>query len=129
MTTMVRFVTPSGRYALAVEHVTEVRSSVGMTALPEPRPGIAGLLRRGDAALTVLSVLGEPGDHVVILDDGELTFGLLVEEVTGVHAVDDAQIGPPPPGQDGGTVSGVLPVDDGLILILDCAALRRRLSA
>jgi chemotaxis signal transduction protein len=129
MTTMVRFRTPSGRYALAVDHVTEVRAATGITPLPEPRQGVAGLLRRGDEALTVLSVLGEPGTHVIVIDDGGHTFGLLVEEVTGVHAVDDGQIGPPPAGQDRGAVSGVLPVDDGLVLVLDATSLRQWLEA
>jgi chemotaxis signal transduction protein len=128
MKTIVRFRAPAGEYALPVEHVNEVRSSADLTALPEPRPGVAGLMRRGDDAITVLSVLGEPGDHIIVLEDGGLTFGLLVEEVTGVQEIQDAEIGPPPPGQDRATVSGVLAADEGLVLLLDCAALRGRLS-
>jgi chemotaxis signal transduction protein len=77
--------------------------------------------------MTVLSVLGEPGDHVIVIEEGGLTFGLLVEQVTGVHTVDDEEIGPPPPGQDRVTVSGVLADGDGLVLLLDCSALRVRL--
>jgi chemotaxis signal transduction protein len=128
MTTVVRFRVPTGEYALPVEHVVEVRSSGGITPLPEPRPGIVGLLRQDDDALTVLSILGEPGDHVIVIDEGGVTFGLLVEEVTRVHAVADDQIGPPPPGQDGTMVSGVLVGEDGLVLLLDCVALRGRLT-
>ena len=123
-----RFRAPAGEYALGVEHVNEVRSSADLTSLPEPRAGVAGLMRRGDDAITVLSVLGEPGDHVIVLEDGGLTFGLLVEEVTGVHEIQDAEIGPPPPGQDRATVSGVLAGAEGLVLLLDCTALRGRLS-
>jgi chemotaxis signal transduction protein len=126
--TVVRFRAPAGEYALEVEHVNEVRSSADLTSLPEPRPGVAGLVRRGDDAITVLSVLGEPGDHIIVLEDGGLTFGLLVEEVTGVQQIQDAEIGPPPPGQDRATVSGVLAGDEGLVLLLDCASLRGRLS-
>ena len=128
MKTVVRFRAPEGEYALPVENVNEVRSSADLTSLPEPRAGVAGLMRRGDDAITVLSVLGEPGDHVIVLEDGGLTFGLLVEQVTGVHEVQDEEIGPPPPGQDRATVSGVLAGDEGLVLLLDCAALRGRLS-
>jgi chemotaxis signal transduction protein len=129
VTTVVRFRAPAGRYALPVEQVTEVRSSAGLTPLPEPRAGIAGLMRRGDDALTVLSILGEPGDHVIVIDDGGLSFGLLVAEVTGVQAVDEAEIGPPPSGQDGTTVSGVLVAEEGIVLLLDSAALRERLTS
>jgi chemotaxis signal transduction protein len=128
VTTVVRFRAPNGEYALPVDHVSEVRSSTDLTPLPEPRAGVAGLLRRGDEAITVLSVLGQPGEHVIVMEEGGLTFGLLVSEVTGVQALDDGDIGPPPPGQDRATVSGVLAGDDGLVLLLDCAALRGRLS-
>ena len=129
MTTIVRFRAPTGQYALPVDRVTQVRASTGLTSLPEPQAGIAGLLRQGDDALTVLSILGEPGKHVIVLDEGGLTFGLLVSEVTGVHAVDDADIGPPPPGQHGSTVSGVLTGEDDLVLLLDTVALRGRLTS
>ena len=124
-----RFRAPAGEYGLPVEHVTEVRSAADLTPLPEPRPGVAGLMRRGDEAISVLSLLGEPGEHIIVIEDGGLTFGLLATEVTGVQAVADASIGPPPPGQDGATVSGVLAEDGGLVLLLDCASLRRRLSS
>ena len=129
MTTVVRFRAPAGQYALPVDRVTQVRASTGLTSLPEPRAGIAGLLRQGDEALTVLSILGEPGDHVIVVDEGGLSFGLLVSEVTGVQAVDDDDIGPPPPGQEGSTVCGVLVGEDDLVLLLDPVALRGRLTA
>ena len=128
MTTLVRFRAPSGEYALPVEHVTEVRSAADLAPLPAPREGVAGLMRRGDDAVTVLSVLGTPGAHIVVLDEGGLTFGLLVSEVTGVISVTDDQVGPPPPGQDRATVSGVLTGEDGIVMVLDSAALRGRLA-
>jgi chemotaxis signal transduction protein len=128
VTTLVRFRAPTGEYALPVEHVTEVRSAADLAPLPAPREGVAGLMRRGDDAVTVLSVLGTPGEHIVVLDEGGLTFGLLVSEVTGVISVTDAEVGPPPPGQDRATVCGVLTGDDGIVLVLDSAALRGRLA-
>ena len=70
MTTVVRFRSPAGEYALGVEHVTGVRSVEGLTPLPEPRDGVAGLMRLGDEALIVLSILGEPGEHIVVVEDG-----------------------------------------------------------
>ena len=128
MTTLVRFRASTGEYALPVEHVTEVRSAADLTPLPAPREGVAGLMRRGDDAVTVLSVLGTSGDHVIVLHQGDLTFGLLVSQVTGVQALTDEQIGPPPPGQDRAAVSGVVNDEDHLVLVLDCAALAGRLA-
>ena len=127
MTTIVRFRTSDGDYAVLVDQVSEVQSASGLTPLPAPRPGVVGLMRRGDEALPVLASLGSVGRHVVIIDRGPLSFGLLVEEVTGVHEIDDARISDPPPGQDRDLVSGVLSDDEDLVLLLDVDALAGRL--
>ncbi len=129
MTTLVRFRAAATAYALPVEHVTEVRSAADVTALPAPRVGVAGLVARAEGALTVLSVLGNSGSHVIVVDEGRLTFGLLVDEVTEVVRVDDARIGPPPKGQAGDAVSGVIHDEGELVLVLDAAALRGTLTS
>ena len=124
-----RFRAAETAYALPVEHVAEVRSAADVTSLPAPRAGVAGLVARADGALTVLSVLGHTGEHVIVVDEGALTFGLLVDEVTEVVRVEDDVIGPPPQGQAGGTVAGVIHDDGELVLLLDAAALRGTLTA
>jgi chemotaxis signal transduction protein len=63
-----------------------------------------------------------------VVDDSNLTFGLLVDEVTAVMRVEDDRIGPPPQGQAGGTVAGVIHDDGELVLVLDAVALRGTLS-
>jgi chemotaxis signal transduction protein len=128
MRTIVRFRTSEGDYAVPVEEVSEVQSAAGLTPLPAPRPGVAGLMRRGDDALPVLTVLGALGRHVVVIDKGARSFGLLVEEVTGVQQIDEARIGDPPPGQVRDLVAGVLNEDGGLVLLLDVDALAGRLD-
>jgi chemotaxis signal transduction protein len=69
------------------------------------------------------------GGHILVLNLGELSFGLLVDEVVGVHTVADGELAPPPPGQDRVVVSGVLNDDETLVLVLDVAALAAKLSA
>ena len=128
MTTIVRFRCSNTTYALPVEDVAEVRSAVTMVPLPAPRPGVAGLARRAEGSLTVLSVLGENGAHVIVVDNGETAFGLLVDEVTDVTEVDESAISPPPPGQTGQAVSGVIHDGADLVLLLDAAALRGTLT-
>lgn len=123
-----RFRSDGRNYALPVEQVMEVRSASDMTPPPAPRAGVAGLVPRGEAALTVPSVLGVTGEHVIVLDEGTRTFGLLVDEVTEVVRVDDAVVGPPPPGQAGAAVSGVIQDDAELVLLLDPVALRGTLE-
>jgi chemotaxis signal transduction protein len=110
-----------------VSQVTQVRLADGLRPLPAPRDGVAGLLVDGEGALTVLSVLGSEGHHVMVVDDGTLTFGLLVDEVMGVQHVDDAGVSPPPAGQDRAVVAGVIADDGSLVLLIDVAVLRGRL--
>lgn len=128
MRTIVRFRTGEGDYAVPVEQVLEVRSAAGLAPLPAPLPGVAGLMRRDNDALPVLTVLGSRGRHVVIVENGPLSFGLLVEEVTGVLQVDETQIGASPPGQHHRLVSGVLNGDEGLVMLLDVDALAGKLT-
>src|SRR5204862_2274341 len=91
--------------------------------LPEARDGVAGLLPLGGNTITVLSLLSRAGAHVVVIEVDELTFGLLVDEVTGVERVADDAVGPSPVGQDRPMVDGVLMTTDGVVLRLDVSAL------
>lgn len=126
---MVRFRTPRGEFALPVEHVTEVRRADDLVLLPSPRDGIAGVIRQGDGVLTVLSVLGEPGQHVVVVQVDDARFGLLVEEVTAIRPVDEGDVGPAPRGQESAGVSAAIVEPDSIVLVLDPVALRARLEA
>lgn len=129
MRTIVRFRTAEGDYAVPVEQVLEVRSAAGLAPLPAPLPDVAGLMRCDNGALPVLTVLGSRGHHVVIVENGPLSFGLLVEEVTGVLKVDETQIGAPPTGQHQPLVSGVLHGDTGLVMLLDVDSLAGKLTS
>jgi chemotaxis signal transduction protein len=128
MRTIVRFRTSEGDYAVPVEQVSEVRSAAALTPLPAPGPGVIGLMSRGDEALPVLAIFGASGRHVVVVDEGSLSFGLLVDEVTGVQMIDEARIGAPPLGQDRTLVSGVVNDAPGVVLLLDVAALAGKLA-
>jgi chemotaxis signal transduction protein len=127
MRTFVRVTTADGDFALPVERVTEVRAADGMLPLMEPKDGVAGLLRRGSDTITVLSVLGSTGRHVVLAEAGDLAFGLLVSEVTGIQHVADDEVGPAPVGQERPTVNGVVSAGDELVLLLDVDVLARLL--
>ena len=128
MTIVVRFRAENGDYAIPVERVSEVRAATGLMPLPAPRAGVAGLMRRGDAALPVLATLDAAGRHVVIIDNGALSFGLLVGEVIGVQVVVDALVGAAPPGQGSPIGLGVIKDGPALTLLLDVDALAGQLS-
>jgi chemotaxis signal transduction protein len=122
MTTMVCFRAGGTDYAVPVENVREVRSSEALLPLPTPRPGVMGLLSDRGNALTVIAPLGDGHDHVLLLDHDDHAFGLLVAEVTGVVKI-AGEVGPPPAGQIDHYISGVFTTPDGLVLLVDVAAL------
>jgi chemotaxis signal transduction protein len=126
MKTMVCFRTCNGRFALAVESTLSVRNMDGMVHLPSPREGVVGVLP-GDPPLSVLSVLGAGGDHVLVVVADEVRYGLNVLEVIGVRRFDDGQIGPPPHGQLDGLISGTVSGGDELMLVIDAHAMAARL--
>jgi chemotaxis signal transduction protein len=109
-----------------VESTVSVRSSSGLVDLPNPRPGVVGILP-AEQPITVLSVLGSGRGHVLVLAAEGHTFGLLVEQVTGLSRIDKGDIGDAPDGQDEVLICGVIRRDGGIILLADPAKLAGRL--
>ena len=126
MRTVVCFRAGSGDYAVAVEQVREVRAGDILMPLPSPRAGIVGLLSVGHNALAVVDTLGSEGGQVLLLDRAEGAFGLRVEEVTGVERI--GELGPPPPGQDGELIEGVITADDRVTLLVSVDKLGERID-
>jgi chemotaxis signal transduction protein len=126
MRTLVHFLTGGGRYCIPVEATVGVRSAAGLVPLPVARPGVIGVLP-ADPPLTVLSVLGSGRDRVLVLTAVGSTFGLLVEEVTGLSSIDEAEIGKPPEGQHEALICGVVGGEQGVEFLADPAALAKRL--
>ena len=122
MTTVVSFRSGGQAWAGALDRVQRVLGARGLLPLPDPRPGVAGLLHRDGDTVTVVSPLGggQPG-QVLVLDDGATSIGLLVDEVVGVERVQE-EAGAPPAGQRSPLVAGVLPGARPLLL-LDVGAL------
>jgi hypothetical protein len=125
MTTMVYFTAAGADYCLPVSAALAVRRTSGMVCLPAAGTDIAGVLP-GDPPLTVISPLGGGGDQVLVVEAADRTFGLLVEAVTGLRRVLDAEISARPTGQDRPLVSGTVQIDGQLVLIADPDALAGR---
>lgn len=124
--TVVDFRTAAGRYCVPVDAAVAVRFASGLIDLPSPRAGVVGILP-DDQPITVLSVLGSGRHHVLVLAAGGHTFGLLVEEVTGLSRIDDGDIHVAPDGQAEALISGMIRRDDGVVLVADPAAMASRL--
>ena len=123
---MVCFSSAGTVYCLPVEAARAVRRADGMVPLPAARPDVTGIIP-GDPPLTVLSPLGPGGRHILVLETDGKRFGLLVDAVSGLRRIDEADIRPDPEGQDRTLVSGTIDTGDGLILLTDPAALVERL--
>ena len=120
--TVVAFRSGGQHWAVALERVQRVLAARGLLPLPDPRPGVAGLLHRDGDTVPVLSALGGGQlGQVLVLDDHGRSVGLLVDEVIGIERV-PVQPRPVPEGQRSPLVAGVLPGRDPRLL-LDVAAL------
>ena len=86
MNTMVCFRAAGAAYCLPVDNTRSVRRTVGLVALPGAGPDVVGIIP-GDPPLTVISVLGAGGDHILVIEAGERLFGLQVESVTGLRGL------------------------------------------
>ena len=126
MKSMVCFRTDQGKFAVPVAAARAVRLASGLVTIPEQRSEIAGVLP-GNPPLTVLAVLGDGGDHVLVLESHDIQFGLQVREVYGVTRVQDDEIRPGRVGGDTSMFVGTLQDPDALVLIVDADEMATRL--
>ena len=120
---MVRFRTSEGEFAVPVERSRGVRLAREVLPLPGARPAVEGLIRDGDRPVPVISALGGGRDHVLLIETGAGLIGVLVEEVSGISSADEAEIQSGPAGQEEQLFAGVIPCQDGLVLLVDPDAL------
>jgi chemotaxis signal transduction protein len=123
---MVCFQAAGAAYCMPVEATRAVRRATGMVLLPAARPDVAGLIP-GDPPLTVISPLGASGGHILVVEAGDTRFGLLVDAVSGLRRIHDADIRLAPQGQDRALISGTVEADGDMILVADADALAERL--
>jgi chemotaxis signal transduction protein len=126
VTTMVCFTAARAEYCLPVQAARSVRTADAMILLPDPNPDVAGMLP-GDPPLTVISPLHSERGQILVIEAGDKTFGLLVDAVTGLRRINDADLGPPPEGQGRPLISGTLYRDGRLVLVADPSALAGQL--
>jgi chemotaxis signal transduction protein len=122
MTTMVCFDAGGAAYCLPVTEARAVRRATGIIEIPGARFNVSGIIP-GDPPLSVISPLGKGGDHVLVVEAGDQTFGLQVDEVTGLRQVDEADIRPAPPGQDRALISGTIDTSGRLVMVTSASAL------
>lgn len=116
---VIEFVLSYERYALDVSYVREVHPLKEITALPGTPAFIAGIVNVRGQIVSVVNLkrlfeLPDKGltdlNKVIILKNGPMEFGLLVDAMVGVHRLPLRDIQPPLPtftGARAGYVQGV----------------------
>ena len=129
MSTMIRFSADGGRWLAAVDDVLGVQGSDGLRALPDPAPGIAGVIDRDGVAIPVVQTLSADGRHVLIVAHGDAVVGVLADEVSGVDDIDPDAIGDRPAGQSRPFVRAVHDGGSAVAYVLDAAEIVRGVTA
>jgi chemotaxis signal transduction protein len=123
----VRFSAGDGEFAVDVAHAVEVVTADRIVPLPDPAPGVVGLIHRREAAVPVLALFGTvPGvgrQHVLIVDRGGSWVGLLVDRVDEVTAIAGDRLRPAPAGQDIVVVEAVIVDGASMIMVIDPSTL------
>src|ERR1051326_9088797 len=118
-------------FGIPIGEVREIIKAGAVTPIPEAPNFVRGLINvRGEIVATIdlrsRFSLGAPNveepKHTVITRQGDTLFGLMVDEVTEVLRIPEAEIKRTPELAANHTdfyVTGVLPLDSRLIILLD----------
>ena len=121
-------------HGVDVLEVQEIIRPAALTPVPQAPPAVAGILNLRGQIVTVLDlgrrfgagpVAGGPSARIVVVRDGEESVGLLFDRVGDVITVSAGDRQPPPANLgpvQGRFFTGVIPTADGLVGVLDLAA-------
>jgi purine-binding chemotaxis protein CheW len=118
------------RYGVPVEQVRSIEWTPPVTRVPHTLPFITGVTSLRGAILPVVDLrerFGFPVSHegesqMMVVEVGEVTVGLLVDEVMDVIRIDEERIEPPPAlagGIEAAYLRGVVHLDDSVLVLLN----------
>jgi purine-binding chemotaxis protein CheW len=125
---VIEFALAYERYALEVAYVREVHSLKEITALPGTPAFVAGIVNVRGQIVSVIDLkrlfqLPDKGltdlNKVIILSNGHMEFGLLVDAIVGVHRVPLRDIQAPLPTASGARAGYVQGVTAQRVSVLD----------
>lgn len=117
-------------YGVHISDVKEIIRTGDVTQIPDSPEFIAGVINVRGSIIPVLDLSemfflaeGEESKHIIVTEQGENTFGLMVDGVTEVLRVEEGEIKPAPKviksKIHGDYLKGVVPVKDRLVTLLD----------
>ena len=120
------FTMNGNEYTIPILKVQEIVNMPQMTKLPQAPhylEGITNLRGRIIPIVNLKKMAGLDGDSagekVIVITSGRITFGVLVDSITGVVSIEESAIEPPTDFNASDIVSGVAKVDDKLVVLLD----------
>lgn len=116
-------------YSIPILKVREIINVPGMTRLPQTPEYIEGVANLRGSVVPIVNIKklvnldSAPGggDKVIVLSNGKVTFGILVDGITGVIGIEDSSIEPPDRLLNGSCdrIVGVAKYKKRLIVLLD----------
>jgi chemotaxis protein CheZ len=119
----------SSEYMIPILTVREIITMPSITALPHLPSYVRGITNLRDTIIPVVNLKyllnaddGEDaGNTVIVLATGQITFGIVVDGITGVINIDPAEIEPPEifVNNNADSISGVAKLKNKLVVLLD----------
>ena len=116
-------------YSIPILKVREIINVPGMTRLPQTPEYIEGVANLRGSVVPIVNIkklvkldgASGGGDKVIVLSNGKVTFGILVDGITGVIGIEDSSIEPPDRLLNGTSerIVGVAKYKKRLIVLLD----------
>jgi len=114
-------------YGVNVAKVREIIRLPQMSRVVNAKPGVEGMIKLRDKVITVINlakVLGKDtgdlvADRVVVLEFNNLTVGVLVHSVSRIYRISWKNVEPPAHSVHSDQVTGLVKMDDRIILVLD----------
>ncbi|MBN2654462.1 MAG: protein phosphatase CheZ [Nitrospirae bacterium] len=121
------FMMNSNEYSIPILKVQEIVNVPSVTKLPQAPHYIEGITNLRGRIIPVVNLKklvglpGEGGDKVIVISSGKITFGILIDSITGVVSIDDSLIEPAENFMQTNIdqIEGVARVDNKLVVLLD----------
>lgn len=122
-------------YGIEIRYVTEIIGIQAITKVPEVPDYVKGIINLRGKIIPVIDVRLKFGKEameytdrtcIIVIEIGELSVGLIVDNVDEVLTIEDDQIAAPPAAKTGFEnryIKGIGKVGEGIQLILDCEKL------
>ncbi len=119
-----------GRYGVNVAKVREIIASVALTRMPESHPAVRGMFRLRDRVLPLVDlrryfnmppIESETETRVIVMEFNDTRLGFLVDHVDRIFRVSWSELNAIEWsfGAEDQSVTGVLHIDESLVLMLD----------